>query len=295
MVKYLRHGLCWTLGLVFLLLLGQTVLAADLASGSARVFDQANLFTPTQEQTLEQEISKLRTAIKMDVVVLTSTGAKYSANDSQAEKNGMAFADDFYDQNGFGSGEAKSGLIYFIDMSNRMPIITTCGAMINYITDARLEIMLDAAWQPLADSDFVASVSSILQNTKKYVDSGIPEGQYQYDTETGMPTTTPHKVLTIAEAGLAVGVGAVAAAILYFAVRATYQLKGSTYHYDLSEHSSVQITGSKDEYLRTSISRIPRPRPPVNRGGGGGFGGNRSGTHISGGGVTHGGGGGRRF
>ena len=295
MVKYLRHGLCWTLGLVFLLLLGQTVLAADLASGSARVFDQANLFTPTQEQTLEQEISKLRTAIKMDVVVLTSTGAKYSANDSQAEKNGMAFADDFYDQNGFGSGEAKSGLIYFIDMSNRMPIITTCGAMINYITDARLETMLDAAWQPLADGDFVASVSSILQNTKKYVDSGIPEGQYQYDTETGLPTTTPYKVLTIAEAGLAVGVGAVAAAILYFAVRATYQLKGSTYHYDLSEHASVQITGSKDEYLRTSISRIPRPRPPVNRGGGGGFGGNRSGTHISGGGVTHGGGGGRRF
>ncbi|MCE5197119.1 MAG: TPM domain-containing protein [Negativicutes bacterium] len=296
MVKHLRRGLCRTLGLVFLLLLGHTVLAADLASAGARVFDDADLFTAAEEQTLEQEISKLRTAIKMDIVVLTSTAAEYSANDSQAEKNGMAFADDFYDQNGFGSGEAKSGLIYFIDMSNRMPIITTCGAMIHYITDARLETMLDAAWQPLADGDFAASVSSVLQNTKKYVESGIPEGSYQYDTETGLPTTTPHKALTVAEAGIAAGVGAVAAAILYFAVRASYRLQGSTYHYDPGEHASVQITGSRDDYLRTSIRRIPRPRPPVNRGGGGGgFGGNRSGTHVSGGGVTHGGGGGRRF
>lgn len=141
----------------------------------------------------------------MDIVILTSTAAKHSADDSQAEKIGMAFADDFYDQNGFGTGSAKSGLIYFIDMSNRMPILTT----------------------------------------------------------------TPYKVLTVVEAGVAAGAGFLAAAILYFIVQASYQLKGSTYHYNVSEHSSVQITGSRDEYLRTTISRIPRPRPLVNRGGGG--------------------------
>lgn len=296
MVKHLRFKFCFALGLAWLLLFGQSVLAADLGSANQRVFDDADLFTSAEEQTLEQEISKLRTEIKMDIVILTSTAAKHSADDSQAEKIGMAFADDFYDQNGFGTGNAKSGLIYFIDMSNRMPILTTCGAMINYITDARLTTILNEVGNYLAAGDFAGSVTSVLQNTKKYVKSGIQEGQYQYDTETGLPTTTPYKVLTVAEAGVAAGAGLLAAAILYFIVQASYQLKGSTYHYDVSDHSSVQITGSRDEYLHTTISRIPRPRPPVNRGGGGGsFGGNRSGTHMSGGGMTHGGGGGRRF
>ncbi|HZW50062.1 MAG TPA: TPM domain-containing protein [Bacillota bacterium] len=297
MVKRLQYRLCLALCLSFLLLLGQPVLGVDLGSASQRVFDDANLFTSAEEQTIEQEISQLRTEIKMDIVVLTSTAAKYSADDSQAEKNGMAFADDFYDQNGFGTGTAKSGLIYFIDMSNRMPILTTCGAMINYITDARLTTILDEVGNHLADGDFTGSVTSVLQNTKKYVASGIQEGQYQYDTETGLPTTTPYKVLNAAEAGIAGGAGLLAAAILYLSVQSSYKLKGSTYHYNVNDHSSVQITGIKDEYVRTSISRIPRPRPPVNRGGGsgGGFGGNRSGTHMSGGGVTHGGGGGRRF
>jgi len=296
MVKHLRFKFCFALGLAWLLLFGQSVLAADLGSTSQRVFDDADLFTSAEEQTLEQEISKLRTEIKMDIVILTSTAAKHSADDSQAEKIGMAFADDFYDQNGFGTGNAKSGLIYFIDMSNRMPILTTCGATINYITDARLTTILNEVGNYLAAGDFAGSVTSVLQNTKKYVESGIQEGQYQYDTETGLPTTTPYKVLTVAEAGVAAGAGFLAAAILYFIVQASYQLKGSTYHYNVSEHSTVQIIGSRDEYLRTTISRIPRPRPPVNRGGGGGsFGGNRSGTHMSGGGMTHGGGGGRRF
>jgi uncharacterized protein len=283
---------------VMLVLLGSlfSVQAASLAEGPQRVFDDAGLLTETEIAMLESEIASARTSMKMDLVVLTSEGAEYSSSDTQAEKNGMAFADDFYDQNGFGVGEDFSGMIYFIDMSNRMPIITTCGKMIDYITDARLEKILDNTWDHLSEGKFSVSVLSVVQNTVSFVKAGIPEGQFQYDTETGQITTPAYKVLTVLEMGIAAGVAAVAGIILYASVHGTYQLKGSTYEYEVRENSDVVITGSQDDFLRTTVTRVPKPRPPTNLGGGTSFGGGRgSGTHMSGGGRTHGGGGGRRF
>ena len=270
--------------------------AASLGEGPQRVFDHAGLLTDAEIAMLEAEIASARTSMKMDLVVLTSEEAEYTSSDTQAEKIGMAFADDFYDQNGFGVGEDFSGLIYFIDMSNRMPIITTCGKMINYITDTRLEKILDDTWNHLSEGDFSGSVLSVVQNTVSFVKAGIPEGQFQYDTETGQITTPAYKVLTALEIVIAAGVAAVAGIILYASVHGTYQLKGSTYEYAVRENSNVVITGSQDEFLRTTVTRMPKPRPPTNLGGGTSFGGGRaSGTHMSGGGRVHGGGGGRRF
>ncbi len=283
---------------LLLVLLGSlfTVQATTLGERSRRVFDEAGLLTDAEIAKLEAEIATARTSMKMDFVVLTSEEAEYSASDTQAEKIGMAFADDFYDYNGFGAGEDYSGIIYFIDMSNRMPIITTCGKMINYITDARLETMLDHSWNHLSEGDFSGSVLSVVQDTLSYVKAGVPEGQYQYDTETGQVTTPAYKVLTVAEMGIAAGVAAVAGIILYVSVHGTYQLKGSTYEYAVRENSDVVITGSQDQFLRTSVTRMPKPKPPRNISGGGTFGGGRaSGTHMSSSGRSHGGGGGRRF
>lgn len=283
---------------VILVLLGSlfSVQAASLGERSQRVFDQAGLLTDAEIAMLEAEIAKVREATKVDFVFLTSEETEYSASDTQAEKIGMAFADDFYDQNGFGMGTDASGIIYFLDMSNRMPIVTTAGKMINYITDARLNEMLDNAWQPLSEGKITASVLSVLQDTKKFVKAGIPEGQFQYDTETGQITTPAYKVLTLLEMGIAAGVAAVAGIILYASVHGTYQLKGSTYEYAVRQNSNVVITGSQDDFLRTTVTRMPKPRPPTNFGGGTSFGGGRaSGTHMSGGGRVHGGGGGRRF
>ena len=160
------------------------VQATTLGEENQRVFDDAGLFTDAEIVMLEAEIATARSTMKMDFVVLTSEEAEYSASDTQAEKIGMAFADDFYDYNGFGVGADYSGIIYFIDMSNRMPIITTCGTMINIITDERLEAMLDHSWNHLSEGDFSGSVLSVLQDTLSYVKAGVPEGQYQYDTET---------------------------------------------------------------------------------------------------------------
>ena len=272
------------------------VQATTLGEENQRVFDDAGLFTDAEIVMLEAEIATARSTMKMDFVVLTSEDAEYSASDTQAEKIGMAFADDFYDYNGFGVGADYSGIIYFIDMSNRMPIITTCGAMINIITDERLEAMLDHSWNHLSEGDFSGSVLSVLQDTLSYVKAGVPEGQYQYDTETGQVTTSVYKVLTAAEMGIAAGVAAVAGMILYGSVHGTYQLKGSTYEYAVRENSDVVITASQDQFLRTSVTRMPKPKPPRNISGGGTFGGGRaSGTHMSSSGRSHGGGGGRRF
>ena len=90
---------------------------ADAAE--TRVFDQANLFTATEKQELERQIATERGKMKLDLVVVTTNEAD--------GKSTEAYADDFYDQGGYGYGAKKSGVLYLIDMDNRRIHVSTAG------------------------------------------------------------------------------------------------------------------------------------------------------------------------
>ena len=53
---------------------------------------------------------------------------------------------DFYDNGGYGMGEDFSGMLILLDMNNRVMWLSTGGVMIDYITDAREESILDRAY-----------------------------------------------------------------------------------------------------------------------------------------------------
>ena len=72
-----------------------------------------------------------------------------------------------------------------------------------------------------------------------------------------------------------------------------YQLKGSTYRYQLQSNSAMELTDSDDQYLRSTTTQTRKPDNRTGGGlGGGGFGGG-SGVHTGGSGTSHGGGGGK--
>lgn len=268
--------------------------SADLGAETRRVFDYSDLFSDSEEAQLEESIAAAREKTGMDLVVLTSDEAVYSADDGEAEKNSLAYADDFYDFNGFGAGERGDGLLYFIDMSNRMPTISTKGKAIDLVTDSRLSEMLDAALNDLADGEFADSAQTVVEHFTRYSAAGVPEGQYQYDTETGEQLTAPHKRLTAGEVLVAAGVAAVVGLVIWIVVLSSYRMKGSAYTYDLSENGQVRRTGQSDRYLTTQVSRVRKQRSSGGGGGGGSFGGG-SGVHMSSSGSSHGGGSGGRF
>ncbi len=257
--------------------------AGALAADDSRVFDHANLFTASEEAAIQSAITAFQQKTGMDFVVLTYD--TYHAEDSQAQ-----VADDYYDYNGFGFDGEKSGALYYIDMYNRQEYLSTTGAMIDYMTDERIEQALDQSNPNLRMGDYEQAALAMIAAVQSFVSKGIPEGQYRYDVITGQRLTARHKVLTLTEMLVGAAICLLLGLIFIMIVKSRYKLKGSTYHYEYADNAVMTLTDSRDDYLRTTVTRAPKA-PPPGSGGKGGFGGGGSGVHIGGSGSSHGGGG----
>jgi uncharacterized protein len=264
------------------------VFTFSVSASDTRVFDNAGLLTGDEVSQLESYISELRGATGRDFVFLADTELAYDSDYDTAEATAVAHADDYYDYGGFGSDlNSRSGIIYYLDMTNRIPVIITTGDMIDIINDSRLSALFDTVYEYLGNEDYFNSAYQAFAQTKQYIDQGIVEGQYRYDSSTGEITSGYYRELTLTEAAIAVGAGLLVALIFYFGVKAKYSLKGRVYRYDLGINSECELTASSDDFLRETVTRTPRATSSGSGGGGRG-----SGTHTGSSGTSHGGGGG---
>ena len=264
-----------------------------LGSGQQRVFDEAQLFTADEIQGLEASIAQFQKDTGMDFVLHTSM-KDHGNEDSDYE----AAADDYYDHGGFGFGDEYDGLIYYLNMNYQIQTISTSGRMIDFLTDERVENVLDASYDRLRAADYAATAQITLDRVKDYVKAGIPEGQYRFDVITGQQLTPRHKALTINEILISALIALVVGFISTKAVTGNYQLKGSTYRYNYRDNMDVKLTAKEDTFLRSSSSRMAKAQSSGGgSGGGGSSSGNRSGgssVRTSSSGRSHGGGS-RRF
>ena len=270
--------------LICLSLLIFCVLTSAAGQTEQRVFDQAHLMGQTEIDSLESRIASMKIKYGMDFVVLTADDVKIGGS--------QAYADDFYDQHGFGTGSDASGFLFFIDMANREIHVSTSGVMIRYMTDARVNVLLDAVIPYVTAGEYIGAAYAALDQVEVFLKNGIPDNQYNQDAQGNVdPYQRPKlKAVTMGEAAIALLSGLAGALILFFSVRGKYAMKGSAYSYDLKKNAAVNITGATDVYLRTQVTRVPR----ASSNSGGGSSGGRSSTHRSSSGRVHGGGG-RKF
>lgn len=259
--------------------------AGALAVGPA-VVDAADLFTPSEEERLASLIEQFRDKHEMDFGIVTTSH-------SHGDQTQQEIADDLYDEGGYGIGEYANGILYYIDMYERIPYLCTTGEMIDYMTDERIAAAHEAVYSYLAGGEYGAAAEAMIAEVDAYMRRGIPEGQYRYDVLTGERLTSFHKSLTPGEIAVSVIIAAAAALICMGFVKGNYSLSGSTYDYQFRENSTVKVTNEEDVYLRTSTTRTPKAPPPSSSGSSSHSGG--SGVHRSSGGVSHGGGAGRKF
>ena len=116
------------------------------AAEGTRVFDEAGLFSAEEVQELETRIDEVRDSQDADLAVLT-------VEDAQGE-SAESYADDFYDTHGLGVGDDASGILLSIDMDNREIYVSTTGYAMKVLTDARVEKVLDAAYDSVADGNY---------------------------------------------------------------------------------------------------------------------------------------------
>ncbi len=257
------------------------VLLPVCAAAESRVFDEAELFTSAEIAQMENKIAEIQQAYQVDAVVLTSYDAPYDRS--------LDYADLFYENGGFGMGEDDAGLLFFIDMNNRVPTISTTGVMIDYITDSRLEKLLDVGYDELSYGQYCDAALAVLDLLDEFMHDGRQEGSFRYDSVTGQRLSGLYNTLTLPEFAIAAIVAFAVAALFVTTVQARYSLKGGAYRYDVEGNATRDLTRDEETFLRQHVTRTVHSQPSS---GGSGSG---SAVHRSSSGRSHGGGSGRRF
>lgn len=260
------------------------------ALADTQVIDNANLFSSTEIDQMNSIIARIEREHDVDMVVLTTTDTPDDYSESMWKIRD--YADDFYDNGGYGMGEDLSGMLILLDMNNRVMWLSTGGVMFEYINDSREEDILDRAYTHLSMGDYSEAIIAALERVETLMNKGRAEGTFLYDEVTGKRLSGVHNALTTGEIGVAAIAGLVAAGLVFACVGGSYNLKGSTYSYDRSANTSVRLTRDNEVYVRQFTTRTPRNSGSHGPNGGGPSGG--SGVHRSSGGRSHGGGG-RRF
>ncbi|MCI8886910.1 MAG: TPM domain-containing protein [Hungatella sp.] len=256
------------------------------ASDGIRVYDMAGLFTEEDIEELEQRIEGYRTQWDMDVVIVTTKDAQ--------GRGSTAYADDFYDEGGFGQGKERDGILFLIDMDNRELTFSTCGRAVRIFTDERIGHMLDGVYEGASEGDYRACADMFLSDAKRYVEAGIQGGQYNYDTETGKISV--YRSIRWYEALLALAVSAFTAGAVCMGVKGRYameesrqQIKNLNMAYRAEARFAYDNRG--DRLVNQFVTSRVIPRSTGGGHGGGGLSSSgRSSTHRSSGGRSHGGG-----
>ena len=275
----------------YIYVLAILLLSPLIALAQSQVIDNANLFTGTEVSRMEEVIARIEKAHQVDMVVLTTYDVPKDYSESMWRVRD--YADDYYDNGGYGMGPDFSGMLILLDMNNRVIWLSTGGVMIDYITDAREEDIIDRAYNSLTYGRYGDAMIAALSRVEHYMNKGRQEGSFRYDEITGQRLSGYYNTLTTSELGIAALAGGGAALLILMTVNGRYNLHGSTYTYDRSANTSVVLTKDEETFVRQFTRRTPRHTATQHSGGGGGRSGG-SGVHRSSGGRSHGGGG-RRF
>ena len=256
-----------------LLIMGRGTITVHGAQSDSiqHAVDQADILTSQEEQAIGNRIEEMSEKWKQDFVVVTT----YDAEGKDSEE----YADDYYDDHGY----QENGILYLVDLDNSNVWISTSGSMIRFLTDSRIDRVIDAGYSQLKSQNYGEGFLAMLDQTDTYMEAGILDNQYTYDVETGK--VNRHYGLTAGEIIVALLVGLACGGIFFGVINARYKMRTGTYTYPFREKGKIQLIRRDDIFVNQTVTRRRIERNPPSGGGG------RSSVHTSGSGRSHGGGG----
>jgi uncharacterized protein len=257
-----------------------------LAEGE-KVYDDAGLFSEQEKAELQEKAVLLSEQEALDIIIVTT-------NDNQG-KTSRQYAEDFYQQNGFGYAGTADGILYLVNMNDREVYIYTKDKAFEYIPDYRVEEILDKVTPYLSQNNYLESVNVFMTEVERIMQEGLtvddsaaggspgysdyPDAEYT-DTSAEMSLTQELFIYL----GVAMATGGITIAIMAMYNRGRSTVNAGTY----LENDSFIITRRVDHHYNTSVTQQVIQRN-TNNSSGGSFGGG------SGGGGSSSGGGGRSF
>ena len=243
-----------------------------------KIYDFANLFTDSEEETLYREVISYIEKSDMDMVIVTI--------DDNNKLNASEYAKDFYDYNDFGTNDTFDGILYLIDMDNREVYISTCGYAQLFYDDFRINLMLDDSFYYLSRNEFYQATFQFVQRATDYLQDGIPDSNEDYYIDSSGNMRIKKKANVVVSF---VGAFVISSVVLYLFISRHKGIKLAISADDYMDQNSIKYGLTKDTFLTTHTTRVATKSHA-------GSSGRSGGSSISRGssGRSHGGGG-RRF
>lgn len=241
--------------LCLVLCIGLTITAT--AAEYPPVFDKAGILSDSDAQFLAERAQEVSQEAGIDLVILTVP--------SLDGKSAQDYADDYYDYNGY----SENGVIFLLAMEEREYHISTCGTVIDMLTDDVLYNMEEDFLPYLSEGEYDDAFLDFINSVAVYtIDDPLADA-----------------IVSIFFGSIA---GLIVAGISILVMRMGMNTKVSQYDAgDYMNTSTYNLHRNADIFLYSQTSR--RRKPENNNSGGGGG----STVHRSSSGRTHGGRGGK--
>jgi len=285
--QFLKYFRFWFLGIGILAVIALVVLIANVLNPKGvrqndqapvlRVYDEANVLTDEEEDSLRNLIAETEELIKADIVLVTSNRimeGEGAVSGSSWETNMMNTADDFYDQKGFGYNKPQGDGVLILDNwyeGQAGSWVSTCGSMIEKFGTYQIDQVLDAIYYGVEEGAYEAYRAAIEEVGFWGTDQVVDDSSYWLG---------------------AFVIATVSSAIFIF-VKLRNKQGEKTVAADTYVEGRPITNVSQDQFIRKVVTRRHIPRQ-TSGGGSSGRSSGGGGSHRSSGGVSHGGGGRRR-
>ena len=251
--------------LMFLFLMFVGVNNISAFDTSLKVYDYAQILTPSEELKLKNDIDLYIANHNMDMVLVT---VKH-----HDKVDTMNYADDFYDYNGFGIGNNYDGVIFVIDFTfwqNGDIWMSTSGKAIDFYTDSRINNILDSVVEKKHDG-YYEMFSKFILESDYYAKQGIPI-YYEHKSNINWKMIIIISLL-------------MPTIIIIILISKNKMVKAATNASIYLIQNTVVINKRSDRFISTHTSSVRINDSSSSSGG------SRSSTHRSSSGRSHGGGG----
>lgn len=255
-----------------------------------KIVDSAELLTENEKENLEILALQISDQYNMDIVIVTVLSLNGKSSES--------YADDYFDNNGYGFGNDYSGILLLLSVEHRDWAISTCGEGILALTDYAIQSVFSEISEDLSNDRYYQAFCAYLEALIPFLDAyrrGEPidgsissydgPGIYISGAKDDMLYHTSQRDFFwyLQKVGIGFIVGLVVALIVLLILRgrmntanpqhgaASYMLQGS-----------YRLTLQRDIYLYSQTKKVRRSENSSSGGG--------SSVHRSSGGRSHGGG-----
>lgn len=242
------------------------------AEAGPRLVDMAGLLDETDRSALLSRLDEISERERVDIVVVTVNGLE--------GKTSMQYADDFYDNNGYGYGGAKDGILLLVSMADRDWWISTTGYGITAFTDAGTEYISEQFLPALSSGDYREAFTCFADCCDEFITEAKAGRPYDIDHMPKEPFRLGYSLFVALVAGFLVAV--IVTACMKSQLKSVRSQPGASSYV---KDGSMNVTESREIFLYSNLRRSEKPK---NNSSGGG-----SRTHISSSGRSHGGRGGK--